>query len=106
MGRTDTSCTLVGSLLGAPIHSTAIMLGFMLVGPHNTYPEHGHAAHEGYHVVGGEGWFGGGLGLQLRGAGEVMVHQPHQPHAMETGGHQVLVCWVNSGDTFGEYYFL
>ena len=43
------------------------MLGFMLVGPHNTYPEHGHAAHEGYHVVGGEGWFGGGAGAAAKG---------------------------------------
>ena len=39
-------------------------------------------------------------------AGDVVVHEPYDKHSMVTKESSVLVCWVNSGDTFGEYYFV
>ena len=110
-GRTDTSAVLVGNVMGAPIRRDGFLIGFMLVGPRNTYPGHAHAAHEAYHVLAGEAWLGSGNGSaharRRAGAGDVILHAPHEVHSMRTGGEEgVLVCWVNSGDTFGEYYFV
>ena len=72
------------------------------MGPHNTYPGHAHAAHEAYHVLAGEAWLSSSRAV----AGDVVLHAPHEVHSMRTGEESVLVCWVNSGDTFGEYYFV
>ena len=47
---------LVGNILGAPFRRDGFLIGFMLVGPHNSYPGHAHAANESYHVVAGEAW--------------------------------------------------
>ena len=44
---------LVGNVLGAPHRRDSFLIGFMLVGPHNTYPNHAHAAHEAYHIIAG-----------------------------------------------------
>ena len=106
-GKTDTSCVLVGNVLGAPYRRDGFLIGFMLVGPHNNYPSHAHAAHEAYHVIAGEAWLckndSGPMHCQ---AGDVVVHEPYDKHSMVTKESSVLVCWVNSGDTFGEYYFV
>ena len=73
------------------------------MGPRNTYPGHAHAAREAYHVLAGEAW----LSNSRAGSGDVVLHAPHEVHSMRTGEEEgVLVCWVNSGDTFGEYYFV
>ena len=74
-GRTDISSVLVGNVLDAPHRRDRFLIGFMLVpilfnnnqqtlhdfdclmikvGPHNTYPEHAHAADEGYHILAGK----------------------------------------------------
>ena len=77
------------------------------MGPRNTYPGHAHAAHEAYHVLAGEAWLSrNDSGPVRRGAGDVVVHAPYDVHSMVTGEESVLVCWVNSGDTFGDYYFV
>ena len=77
------------------------------VGPRNTYPAHAHAAHEAYHVLAGEAWLSKNNSAHARKkAGDVVVHDPYDAHAMVTGEKSVLVCWVNSGDTFGKYYFV
>ena len=44
-------------------------------------------------------------GLIRKSSGDVIFHAPYDRHSMMTKEKSVLVCWVNSGDTFGEYYF-
>ena len=106
-GKTDTSCVLVGNVMGAPYRRDRFLIGFMLVGPHNTYPYHAHAAHEAYHVVAGEAWLSkNDSGPIHKKVGDIVVHDPYDTHSMVTKESSVLVCWVNSGDTFGEYYFV
>ena len=77
------------------------------MGPRNTYPGHAHAAHEAYHVLAGEAWLSkNGSAPVRRIAGDVVIHDPYDVHSMYTKERSVLVCWVNSGDTFGDYYFV
>ena len=94
-------------MLAAPHRRGNLLLGFMLVGPHNTYPAHAHATHEAYHVIVGEAWMSkNDSGLLHKRAGDVIVHEPFDTHSMETRDSGVLVCWINWGDVFGEYYFV
>ena len=106
-GRSDISCVLVGSAMGAPLRRRALMLGFMYVGPFNTYPLHAHAAEEAYHILAGRAWLTkNDSGPVEKIPGDVNVHQPYDPHSMVTKNDSVLVCWVNSGDMNGDYYFI
>ena len=77
------------------------------VGPYNTYPGHAHAAHEAYHLLAGEAWLTvNESGPILKKAGDIAIHNPYDVHSMVTKDKSVLVCWVNSGDTYGDYFFI
>ena len=106
-GRSDISCVLVGSAMGAPLRRRNLLLGFMYVGPFNTYPLHAHAAEEAYHIVAGRAWLTkNDSGPIEKSTGDVNVHRPYDAHSMVTKSDSVLVCWVNSGDMDGDYYFI
>ena len=38
--------------------------------------------------------------------GDISLQNPYETHAMKTTDSAVLVCWVNSGDVAGDYYFI
>ena len=58
-------------------------------------------------MIAGEAWLQkNDSGLVRKSAGDVNVHRPYDTHALVTKESPVLVCWVNSGDVGGEYYFV
>eukprot|EP00419_Tripos_fusus_P048504 CAMPEP_0172835572 /NCGR_PEP_ID=MMETSP1075-20121228/25866_1 /TAXON_ID=2916 /ORGANISM="Ceratium fusus, Strain PA161109" /LENGTH=188 /DNA_ID=CAMNT_0013678647 /DNA_START=93 /DNA_END=656 /DNA_ORIENTATION=+ len=105
-GRSDTSCVLVGNVLEAPIYHDKVSMGFMYVGPNNVYPPHGHSAKEAYHILAGKCFLSkNNSPLTQKIGGDVVIHEPHEVHTMETKESGVLVLWVQTGGT-GDYYFV
>ena len=80
-------------------------LGFLLLAPGLTYPEHAHPAEEVYHVVAGTaGWWQDDAsgdsepGWRLRPPGAIIHHRPHVRHAMRTSGEALLALYAWGGD--------
>jgi quercetin dioxygenase-like cupin family protein len=106
-GRSDESSVVVGNILGASIRSEALLLGFMFIRPGNIYPVHAHAAKEVYHILAGSCFLKKNDGaFKKKVTGDIVIHEPHEVHALETRGDSVLIIWANSGDIFGDYYFV
>lgn len=77
----------------APFESDEILVGFTLQEPNILYPEHHHEPSEMYGVISGElEWLVGDTWSTV-GPGDVIVHRPHESHAMRTGDSPVLT-WV------------
>ena len=106
-GKTDTSCVLVGDTVNAPIRRSSLSMGLMYIGPHNTYPPHAHAPMEAYHTLAGEAWLTRNelSGIHIE-SGSVNTFDSYDTHALVTKDSGVLICWVNSGDVKGPYYFV
>jgi len=92
-------------MLEAPIRLGHMMMGFMYVGPRNIYPAHAHSAKEAYHIVAGTCFLSKGKSSFVQKfPGDVIIHEPHEVHEMETKESGVLVIWVNTGSFEHHYY--
>ena len=79
---------------------TSLLAGFTLQAPNVIYPAHHHEAPEIYGVISGTlDWQVGDSWRQV-GPGDVIVHRPHESHAMHTGAEPALtwVAWPHSPD--------
>jgi len=78
----------------APFRSDEVCLGLTLIGPHTHYSAHRHPAVELYHVLtGAADWSG-----RRRPAGDFILHETNQTHAMRTGAEPLLALYTWSGD--------
>ncbi|WP_274628535.1 dimethylsulfonioproprionate lyase family protein [Arvimicrobium flavum] len=78
--------------------SDSVAGGFLLLGPHTTYPDHHHTAEEVYlPLTGGTEWRKGRGGFQPAGAGEVIHHPSNVSHAMRTGSEPLLAIYLWRG---------
>lgn len=72
--------------------------GFLLLGPHITYPDHHHIAEEIYiPLTGGACWRKGGGAFVARAAGEIIHHPSDVAHAMMTGDEPLLALYLWRG---------
>ena len=80
-----------------------VYAGLVWVAPGTVYPPHGHHATEIYHVIKGRAQWGPSPGhLTVRGPGDVLVHQPGQPHMMVVPQDQyLLTVYAWTGDING-----
>ena len=69
----------------------------MLLGPDVHYRAHHHPAEEYYFPLGAIRW-DHGEGWVDEPAGELIHHEPWQPHAMATDGRPVLLAYVWFGE--------
>ena len=90
---------------GRVIDCAHVRLGFLLLAPGLTYPEHAHPAEEVYHVVAGtaEWWQDdasgdGEPGWQPKPPGAMIHHRRHVRHAMRTSGEPLLALYAWGGD--------
>lgn len=82
---------------GRPIESRDLLVGFLLLGPGVTYPDHNHPASETYHVVSGTAsWWREGRDWQRLPPGTAIHHAPLVRHAMRTEAAPLLAlyCWA------------
>lgn len=85
---------------GAPVESTTLALGVLLLGPRTHYPAHQHAALELYVPLSGTArWQQGAGPFASRLPGSVIEHASLEPHAMRTDGEPLLAlyCWRGAG---------
>lgn len=72
--------------------------GFLLLGPHVTYPDHHHVAEEVYlPLTGGAEWRMGNGVFRRRAAGDVIHHASNVSHAMRTGDDPLLALYLWRG---------
>jgi hypothetical protein len=72
--------------------------GFLLLGPHITYPDHHHIAEEIYiPLTGGTRWRKGGGEFVTRLAGEIIHHPSEVAHSMATGDEPLLALYLWRG---------
>ncbi|MCD2197058.1 dimethylsulfoniopropionate lyase [Actinomycetospora endophytica] len=74
-----------------------VALGLVLLGPDVHYRAHHHPAEEYYLPLGGIRWDHGD-GWVDEPAGELVHHEPWQPHAMRTGDRPVLLAYLWFGE--------
>lgn len=75
-----------------------IAAGFLILGPHVTYPDHHHIAEEIYiPLTAGTEWRKGEGGFAPRAAGEVIHHPSNVNHAMRTGDEPLLALYLWRG---------
>ena len=74
-----------------------VALGLVLLGPDVHYRAHHHPAEEYYLPLGAIRW-DHGEGWVDEPAGELIHHEPWQPHAMATDGRPVLLAYVWFGE--------
>lgn len=87
------------------IHSGRFAFGAFMIAPHTVYPLHSHAARETYILLSGESrWWNSDAGYQPVHPGEVIVHEPFQPHAMRTAHEPLLSLWAWQGDISPDSY--
>jgi hypothetical protein len=76
-----------------------LRVGFLLLGPGLTYPDHAHAAEEVYHVVAGPSWWWReGDSWREAEAGTAIHHAPWIRHATRTGDAPMLALYCWGGD--------
>ncbi len=82
----------------APVLGDDLLLGFSLQAPNVVYPAHHHEAPEIYGVISGSLEWQVGDTWAAKQPGDVIVHRPHESHAMRTGDEPVLtwVAWPHS----------
>jgi len=94
-------CEIVG--LSGPIACEALACGVLLLGPDTLYPSHSHVAQELYiPLCGGAEWQRGLGPFVKRGAGEIIVHAPLEPHAMRTHAAPLLALYLWRGAGLAE----
>ena len=97
---------IIGNVLGDPIRSQRIILGLMYIETNNVYPNHAHASKETYCIIAGKYWMKkGNQDFDEKRGSDIIIHEPHEIHALKTMNEPVLVVWVQTGDIHGEYYF-
>jgi hypothetical protein len=74
-----------------------VVLGLVLLGPDLHYRAHHHPAEEYYLPLGGIRWDHGD-GWVDEPAGELIHHEPWQPHAMRTDARPVLLAYLWFGE--------
>jgi hypothetical protein len=74
-----------------------VVVGLVLLGPDLHYRAHHHPAEEWYLPLAGIGW-DHGEGWVDEPAGELVHHQPWQPHAMRTGERPALLAYLWFGE--------
>jgi hypothetical protein len=104
---TDASCVVVGPSANAPLAASNMLLGFLYLGPHSSYPAHAHASTGAFHVVAGRcvTLRAGGRPV-ARAAGDCVVRAAGEVQSLETADSAVLICWVNSGELVGQHHFV
>jgi quercetin dioxygenase-like cupin family protein len=81
------------------IHSTAIRVGILILGPATEYPEHHHPAEEVYHIISGHTlWSKAAEPWCQHPPGTAIHHAPHIPHATKTLAEPLLALYCWSGD--------
>jgi mannose-6-phosphate isomerase-like protein (cupin superfamily) len=94
-------CELLG--LSGPLPSATLACGILLLGPETLYPPHSHQAQELYVPLSGSAeWSCGEKRFELRAPGELIRHQPCEPHAMRTGSEPLLALYVWHGAGLAE----
>jgi quercetin dioxygenase-like cupin family protein len=86
---------------GRTIHSTAIRVGILMLGPATEYPEHHHPAEEVYHIISGHAlWSKAAEPWHQKPPGTAIHHLPHVPHATKTLAEPLLAlyCWFGAID--------
>lgn len=73
-----------------PVLVDDLLAGFTLQAPNVLYPRHHHAPPEIYGVMSGAPDWQVGNTWSQKGAGDVIVHRPHESHAMRTGDRPTL----------------
>lgn len=89
--------TLRGPAADDPDPDDDVALGLVLLGPGVQYRAHHHPAEEYYLPLGGIGWDHGD-GWVDEPAGELIHHEPWQPHAMRTDDRPVLLAYLWFGE--------
>ena len=89
--------------LDAQFLTPKMYVGLGWLAPGTVYPPHGHHAKEIYHVIKGRAQWGPSPGhLTVRGPGDILVHQPGQPHMMVVPQDQyLLTVYAWTGDING-----
>ncbi len=83
--------------LRGPVPATQLAVGFLLLGPHTTYPPHRHAAEEIYLPFAPASWQRGAEPWRDRPAGSPIHHAPWQRHGMRTAGSPLLALYLWCG---------
>jgi hypothetical protein len=84
-------------LLGpaGPVQSLRLLGGFLILGPHTSYPLHAHEAEEIYVPLHGTAdWLQGDDVWRQRPPGTVVHHRSGEPHAMRTVDRPLLACYL------------
>ena len=101
----STHCKIVGP--DGTVRDDTFLFGSFLIVPDTVYPLHSHAARETYVILSGQArWWNDDAGYRERMPGEVIVHEPWQPHAMRTDQEPLLTLWIWQGDiSFDSYRY-
>jgi len=106
-GKSDQSCVIVGDILNAPVRSNKLLLGMMFIEGNNYYPAHAHDAKEFYYIVAGTCFVKTkNSHYEEKRAGDIVIHEPNEVHALKTKSESVLIVWGNTGNIHGHYYYL
>lgn len=90
-------CEFIGQ--NGYVKSDKVAAGVLLMGARAFYPTHAHPAAELYYVLSGQGRFQSGTKPWKNcPAGLTVVHQPHEPHKMETKDLSMLALYIWQGD--------
>lgn len=84
-----------------PLPSADVAIGFLLIGPNQSYPRHRHPAGEIYHPLAGRAkWQRRDDPSRCRPVGQAIFHQPNEDHAMTTLDEPMsaLYCWAGALD--------
>lgn len=86
-------CEVIGPM--APVRSSHLAAGVLLLGPRTDYPAHWHEAEELYvPLAGTAGWWQGVKPWVTYYPGEVIHHARHEPHAMRAGEGPLLALYL------------
>lgn len=79
--------------------TNTVAFGLLLLGTHTTYPTHYHPAREVYAVIAGAArWWRPNDGCRVHAPGTLVLHEPNEPHAMETAAQPLLAAYGWDGD--------
>lgn len=82
-----------------PLLVDDMLIGFSLQAPNIFYPQHHHVAPELYGIISGTFEWQVGDTWSTKGPGDVIIHRPHESHAMRTSDAPALTWAVWSSDS-------
>lgn len=82
----------------APLRTSSLRLGLLLLGPDTLYPPHHHPAEEVYLPLGPGRWLRGDEGWRDVPAGAVIHHPPMCHHAMQSGPAPLAAIYLWRGE--------